>query len=120
MSTRIELKRIYADPAAHDGCRILVDRVWPRGLSKEKARLDHWFRELAPGSELRKWFAHDPEKWGEFRRRYESELAANPEPVNRLLEILREVPAATLLYGARDERHNNAVVLRDYLKKKGA
>lgn len=118
MSRRIRLKRIYEAPAAEDGCRVLVDRVWPRGLAKDKARVDHWLREIAPSTELRKWFGHDPARWGEFRRRYEAELADNTQAVSRLRDILRNETRVTLLFAARDERHNNAVALRDYLAKK--
>lgn len=109
----IRLKRAYEAPAADDGQRILVDRVWPRGISKAQASVDHWLREVAPSSELRKWFAHDPEKWPEFRTRYRAELKTNPA-LAELREHAKQGPL-TLVYGARDEQHNQAVVLRELL-----
>lgn len=114
--TQIAVKRIYAPPADADGCRILVDRLWPRGLSKERASLDHWFKDLAPSNELRRWYGHDPDKWGEFRRRYRAELEGRPsilEPLRRLLTTERKV---TLLFSAKNETHNNAVALAEYLR----
>ena len=110
----IQVKRVYDPPAPEDGYRVLVDRLWPRGLKKADAAIDHWLKEVAPSTPLRKWFGHDPAKWGEFRRRYAAELDANPEPV----ALLRERAAAgtvTLLFGARDREHNDAVALQDYL-----
>lgn len=115
-TAEIGLKRVYEDPAAADGCRVLVDRLWPRGLSKDDASLDHWFKELAPSNELRRWYGHDPEKWDAFRRRYEAELEAEPEalePLRRLLESERKL---TLLFAAKDEKHNNAVALAEFLR----
>lgn len=111
---KLAIKRVYEPPAAGDGHRILVDRLWPRGLSKEKAHVDLWLREVAPSTTLRRWFGHDPEKWDEFQRRYREELAANEEAVASLKEAIGKGPA-TLLYGAHDEQHNQAVVLRDLL-----
>lgn len=110
----IRLKRAYesADPA--DGTRILVDRLWPRGVSKQEAALDDWLKDVAPATELRKWFGHDPARWQAFRERYESELRANPDPVDRLRALARQGPI-TLIYSAHDEAHNDAVVLRDFL-----
>lgn len=108
------IKRVYAPPAADDGKRILIDRLWPRGLSKEAARLDLWLKEIAPSTELRKWFGHDPARWAEFRRRYRAELEANTEAVARLRHELEGEPV-TLLYGARDETHNDAIVLQEFL-----
>lgn len=110
----IRLKRIYDPPAPDDGTRVLVDRVWPRGVTKQAARLDAWLRDLAPSDELRRWFRHDPAKWEEFRRRYEAELADVGPRLHWLRERARQ-GRLTLLYGARDEQHNNAVVLRDVL-----
>ena len=111
----ISLKSAYAEPELGDGLRILVDRLWPRGLSRERMRLDAWLKELAPSHELRRWFGHDPEKWEEFRRRYFSELAAREELVAELAgKIL--VSRVTLLFAAKDQQHNNAVALRDYLE----
>ena len=112
----IAVKRVYETPARADGCRVLVDRLWPRGLSKEKADIDVWLREVAPSAELRRWFAHDPEKWHRFCRRYARELDANRELLEPLFARAR-AGRMTLLYGARDERFNNAVALRDYLAR---
>ncbi|HVB22398.1 MAG TPA: DUF488 domain-containing protein [Ktedonobacteraceae bacterium] len=110
----IAIKRAYDEPAQEDGTRILVDRLWPRGLSKERALIDVWLKEIAPSDELRKWFAHDPEKFTEFRSRYKAELAAGEgiDALGRLYELARQGPI-TLLYAAHDTEHNNAVVLRD-------
>jgi len=111
----ISLKSAYAEPEPGDGLRILVDRLWPRGLSRERMRLDAWLKELAPSHELRRWFGHDPGKWDEFRRRYFSELATREEPVAELAgKILAS--RVTLLFAAKDQQHNNAVALRDYLE----
>jgi uncharacterized protein YeaO (DUF488 family) len=114
----IRLKRAYEEHAPADGYRILVDRLWPRGLSKEKASIDLWLKDIAPSGGLRKWFGHDPEKWAEFRKRYLKELAAKEE----LLEIIREKSnkgKVTLVFGAADVEHNNAVVLKEHLEKAG-
>jgi uncharacterized protein YeaO (DUF488 family) len=113
---RIALKRAYDPPSADDGVRVLVDRLWPRGLKKADARIDHWFKDLAPSTELRQWFAHDPERWEEFRRRYRAELAAQGERLAELRKLAREQPV-TLIFAARDEAHNDAVVLRDELAR---
>lgn len=113
----IRIKRIYAGAARGDGHRVLVDRLWPRGISKQDARLDDWLRDVAPSDSLRKWFAHDPAKWGEFRDRYRRELSGREEPVAKLVEIAKQGPL-TLVYGARDEEHNQAVVLREYLQER--
>ena len=113
---KIRLKRAYDPQSAQDGTRVLIDRLWPRGLRKADAAIDHWFKEIAPSTELRQWFHHDPARWGEFRRRYEAELSRNRELVNALRSIAREGPL-TLIYSARDEVHNQAVVLRDALKR---
>jgi uncharacterized protein YeaO (DUF488 family) len=110
----IRLRRAYEPPGPDDGQRILVDRVWPRGVTKADARLAAWLRDVAPSSELRRWFGHDPARWPEFERRYRAELAANPEAIAPLLAAARTEPI-TLVYGARDEAHNQAVVLRDVL-----
>ena len=111
----IRSKRVYDEPAAEDGKRILVDRLWPRGLAKEKLACDLWLKEIAPSPDLRRWFGHVPERWEEFRRRYRAELDRRPELVAQLLEQARKTPV-TLLYAARDEVHNQAVVLRDFLE----
>ncbi len=106
----IKLKRVYEQPDVKDGERVLVDRLWPRGLTKEKAGVDLWLKEIAPSTELRRWFGHDPAKWTEFKRRYRAELKGNKEQVARLKDEMEKGPV-TLLYGARDEEHNEAVVL---------
>jgi len=110
------MKRAYEAPAAADGKRILIDRLWPRGLSKEKARIDLWMKEIAPSTELRKWFGHDPEKWKEFQTRYKKELAANAELVNSIRKMAK-AETVTLVYSAKDEAHNDAVVLLKYLQQ---
>jgi uncharacterized protein YeaO (DUF488 family) len=112
---RIPLKRAYEAPSPNDGARILVDRLWPRGLTKEKAAIDLWLKDIAPSSELRKWFGHDPAKWEEFQSRYRAELQHNTEPVRILRQKLSEGPV-TLVYSAKDEAHNDAVVLKQFLE----
>lgn len=108
----IKLKRAYEEPRASDGFRILVDRLWPRGLSKDRAKVHLWLRNVAPSNSLRKWFAHDPEKWSEFRRRYFEELAGKGE----LIDLIAKKSQVTLLYGARDEKFNNAAALKEYIE----
>jgi uncharacterized protein YeaO (DUF488 family) len=115
--TEVRTKRVYAEPSPEDGKRILVDRLWPRGLTKEKARVDLWLKDVAPSNELRKWFGHDPEKWTEFKTRYREELKSNPEPLALLRREAAQGPF-TLLYGARDEEHNEAIVLAALLDKR--
>lgn len=112
----IKVKRIYKKPDEHDGFRILVDRLWPRGISKDEARVDLWFKEVAPSSELRKWFAHDPQKWEEFKRKYREELKKKKQLLKKIKELEKEKGIITLLFSARDEEHNNAVALREILK----
>lgn len=112
----IKLKRVYEEPAKADGVRILVDRLWPRGLTKEKAHVDLWLKEVAPSTELRKWFAHDPAKWAEFKTRYRAELKQNPDQVALLKQAAAKDPA-TLLYGAKDQEHNEAIVLQELLNR---
>ena len=114
---KIQLQRVYGAKANGGGKRILVDRVWPRGITKESLKLDLWLRELAPSNELRKWFGHDAKRWEEFQRRYHSELQApeHQEQLHELLALARKGPV-TLLYGARDEEHNQAVALRKFLE----
>ncbi|MGE0282492.1 MAG: DUF488 domain-containing protein [Rhizobiaceae bacterium] len=114
---KLHIKRAYDAPSSDDGFRVLVDRLWPRGLSKASAHIDLWAKEVAPSTELRKWFAHDPEKWLGFRERYLAELDANRLAVDSLLARLSDEGVVTLLYAAHDERYNNAVVLWDYLKR---
>lgn len=113
----IRLARDYDDPQPDEGARILVDRLWPRGLSKDQLHHDDWIREIAPSTDLRKWFDHDPAKWGEFQKRYRAELDDNPDAVERLLDWCRK-GRVTLLFGAKDRAHNQAVVLRDYLNRR--
>ncbi|MFF1574202.1 DUF488 domain-containing protein [Leifsonia sp. NPDC058292] len=108
------VKRVYDEPADDDGYRVLVDRLWPRGVSKEHAHLDEWLKEVAPSTELRQWFNHETPHFAEFEVRYRAELDANPA-VDRLRELGREHPVVTLLIGARDPRINHGVVLADYL-----
>ncbi len=110
----IRIKRIYDPASPGDGRRILIDRLWPRGLKKEEARFDEWLKDLAPSDELRKWFSHDPAKWSEFQKRYRSELRGKAELLERLRTEARK-GTVTLLYSARDEEHNNAVVLKELL-----
>jgi uncharacterized protein YeaO (DUF488 family) len=112
----IRLKRAYEPPAAEDGTRILVDRLWPRGVKKANAAIDEWMKSIAPSTELRKWFGHDPERWLEFRRRYRSEIRRHPAEFGRLRELAQDGPV-TLVYAAHDDAHNDAVVLRDLLLK---
>jgi uncharacterized protein YeaO (DUF488 family) len=112
----VRLKRAYDPAEPGDGYRVLVDRLWPRGVSKERARLDEWVRELAPSTELRTWFGHDPERFAEFERRYRAELAAHGEKLEELRRRARE-GTLTLVYAARDEEHNDAVVLADLLRE---
>ncbi|MBC9246323.1 DUF488 domain-containing protein [Paracoccus sp. 11-3] len=108
------LKRAYEAASPDDGLRILVDRLWPRGVSKEKADLDDWMKDIAPSTALRKWFNHDPAKWAEFRQRYKTELAQHPEQMAKLRELAQK-QKVTLIFGARDTEHNEAVVLKDVL-----
>ncbi len=115
-SLQIRVKRVYDAPDREDGKRYLVDRVWPRGLSKDSARLDGWFREIAPSGALRRWFGHEAARWQEFQRRYFAELDNKAEVWRELLAKAHEGPI-TLLYGARDTEHNNAVALRLYLQR---
>lgn len=111
----IRVKRIYEEPGSGDGFRILVDRLWPRGLSREKARIDLWLKDIAPSDALRKWYAHDPAKWAEFQSRYAAELAGKQELLKQLLTRAREGPV-TMLFSSRELKLNNAVALREYLR----
>ena len=114
----IRIKRIYEKPAQEDGWRVLVDRLWPRGMKKEAARIDAWMKEVAPSDALRKWFGHVPEKWSEFQRRYQSELSKKKEMIAELKKMEKQHGTLTLLYGAKDEEHNQAVALASFLKKR--
>jgi uncharacterized protein YeaO (DUF488 family) len=113
----IRVKRIYEMPQKDDGFRILVDRLWPRGLSKDKAKVDLWLKEIAPSDELRKWFAHDPEKWDEFKNRYKKELQEKSELLRKIIQLEREKETVTLLFSARDEKYNNALALSTILQE---
>lgn len=108
----IKIKRVYEQPDKDDGTRILVDRLWPRGLTKEKASIDLWLKDIAPSTELRKWFGHDPSKWSEFKERYLAELQENGEQVCILKQEMNK-GRVTLVYGAKDEEHNEAVVIQE-------
>lgn len=110
----IEIKRVYDPPDPDDGARVLVDRLWPRGIRKEDAAIDRWMKEIAPSTELRRWFGHDPERWDAFRRRYETELESQKEALDWLRDQA-DRGTLTLLYAAHDSEHNNAVVLREVL-----
>jgi uncharacterized protein YeaO (DUF488 family) len=110
----VRLKRAYERPAAEDGTRVLVDRLWPRGVKKAHAAIDHWAKDLSPSTELRKWFGHDPARWQDFRRRYAAELRQRPDALDHLRDLARHGPV-TLVYAAHDELHNDAVVLREVL-----
>jgi uncharacterized protein YeaO (DUF488 family) len=112
---RFLTKRVYEPSARSDGRRILIDRLWPRGLSKQNAQIDFWAKSVAPSPALRRWYAHEPEKWSEFRRRYFAELDANPEGLAELRSHLGRGPA-TLLFGSKEEKLNNATALREYLE----
>ena len=114
----IKIKRVYEQPEDQDGERILVDRLWPRGLSKERAHIDLWLKEIAPSTKLRQWFGHDPDKWRGFRSRYKTELRNNSHFVN-ILVVRAKAGTVTLLYAARDEKHNEAVVLKRFLENGG-
>ncbi len=110
----IKLKRAYEQPTRGDGVRILVDRLWPRGVKKADAAIDHWMKDVAPSAALRQWFGHDPVRWAEFRHRYRNELKEHEKEIHELRGLARHGPI-TLVYAARDQAHNEAVVLRDFL-----
>jgi uncharacterized protein YeaO (DUF488 family) len=112
----IQLKRAYDPVRPEDGHRVLVDRLWPRGVKKESLQVETWMKEIAPSTELRQWFGHDPEKWVEFQQRYTHELDQNPECVQDLRDLASR-GRLTLVYSAKDEQHNDAVVLKEYLEK---
>jgi uncharacterized protein YeaO (DUF488 family) len=112
----IRVKRVYEKPSRNDGTRVLVDRLWPRGLSKESAAVKLWLKDVAPSTELRKWFNHDPEKWKEFQVRYRQELRDKKDVLTELRQKAKE-DTVTLLYGARDEKHNQALVLKQVLER---
>ncbi|MDD4251358.1 MAG: DUF488 domain-containing protein [Candidatus ainarchaeum sp.] len=114
----IRIKRIYDKPDKNDGFRILVDRLWPRGISKENAKIDLWLKEIAPSNELRKWFSHDPKKWTIFEKKYKFELTNNQDLIKEIKKLEKTQKIITLLYSAKDEEHNNALTLIEFLKIK--
>ena len=114
----IKIKRVYEEPAKQDGWRVLVDRLWPRGMKKEAAHVDIWMKDVAPSDTLRKWFGHQPEKWSEFQKRYRSELAKAQDRIAELRKMEKRHGTLTLLFGAKDEQHNQAVVLAEALKSR--
>lgn len=118
MPHAIRLKRAYAAAAPADGCRVLVDRLWPRGVTREAAHIDLWLKDIAPSDALRKWFGHDPARWKEFERRYAAELAQHPEALAQLLAEVRKGPV-TLVFAAKDEAHNNAAALKALVESRG-
>ena len=113
----IDLKRAYDPPERSDGYRVLVDRIWPRGFTKDHLKVDAWLKDLAPSTELRKWFGHDPKKWDEFRKRYARELAPQSAALEQLVERAR-AGRVTLVFGAKDTEHNNAVALKEHLERR--
>lgn len=115
---RLRVKRVYDGADAEDGIRVLVDRVWPRGMRKDQAGIDQWLKDIAPSTALRKWFGHDPAKWDEFKRHYFEELKEQPDTLSRLRQLLED-DRVTLLYSARDRSHNNAVALAEFLRAGG-
>jgi uncharacterized protein YeaO (DUF488 family) len=117
MMTDVKVRRAYEPPTPEDGRRVLVDRLWPRGLTKAKVAVDAWDKDVAPSTELRRWFGHDPDRWEEFQRRYRQELDANPAALQPLLEAATQGPL-TLVYGARDTEHNEAVVLQHVIAER--
>jgi len=114
-SATIRLKRVYETPTKDDGTRILVERLWPRGVSKEKAAIDLWLKEIAPSPDLRKWYGHETSRWDEFRRRYRAEIEDRSELLSDLKQLLKDGPV-TFVYAAKDELHNSALVLKEYLE----
>ena len=114
---KISVKRIYDAASPGDGTRILVDRLWPRGLSKQKAKVDHWLRDIAPSTGLRKWYGHDPERWTEFQRRYRAELKVRKDAVKELKALLKQHRDVTFLFSSKEEELNNAAALKAYLRK---
>ncbi len=114
----LRVKRVYDKPAKEDGRRVLVDRLWPRGMKKDAAKIDLWMREVAPSDALRKWFAHDPKKWPDFQKKYRAEMKNKEELLGELKRIEKAHGTLTLLFGAKDAEHNQAVVLTEVLKEK--
>jgi uncharacterized protein YeaO (DUF488 family) len=112
----LKTKRIYDPPSADDGTRVLVDRLWPRGITKDKAAINEWMKEIAPSDELRKWFGHDPDKWQEFRRRYKNELRTKTELIQKLKSESKR-GTVTLLFSSKEQEHNNVAVLKEVLDR---
>ena len=117
MSGKVRTKRVYEDASPRDGTRVLVDRIWPRGLRKESASVDLWLKEIAPSTELRKWYGHNSERWAEFKKRYETELADHTDELKQLIALARKGPV-TLLFAAHDGERSNAEVLKQYLGRR--
>ncbi len=117
MKSRVNIKRVYEPAQKKDGYRVLVDRLWPRGVKKEDARIDEWMKYIAPSPGLRKWFGHQPERWGPFSRAYRAELKEAVEPVQKLADCIRQHSKVTLIYAARDEQHTHALVLHRFMEK---
>ena len=113
----IKIKRVYESAEENDGYRILVDRLWPRGVSKEKAKLDMWMKDIAPSNSLRKWFNHDPKRWDEFQNKYNEELKDKNDLLKEIKDLEKSKSTVTLVYGAKNEENNNAIVLRDKLNE---
>ena len=114
---QISTKRAYEKPGKQDGMRVLVDRIWPRGIGKDEAHIDRWLKDVAPTNELRKWFNHEPQKWKEFKNKYFQELEGKSEALEELLEMVHG-GRITLVYGAKDQQHNNAIALKEYLENR--
>ncbi|MEX0609339.1 MAG: DUF488 domain-containing protein [Balneolaceae bacterium] len=112
----LRTKRVYEEPEESDGYRILTERLWPRGVSKERAKVDQWLKSISPSNDLRKWFNHDPDKWEEFKDRYRKELYGS-EAVSELLEIIQQNENVTLVFASKDEEHNSTMVLKDFLER---
>ena len=115
----INIKRAYEKSSKGDGYRILVDQLWPRGITKENAEINLWMKEIAPSKKLRKWFSHDPKKWTEFQKKYRNELKKKKELIEKLIQIEKEKKNITFVYAAKDEKFNNAVALKEYLENHG-
>ena len=115
----IRLKRVYEPPSDEDGFRVLVERLWPRGITKDRAKVDLWVKDAGASPELRSWFGHDPEKWDEFRRKYFGEIRQRPLVLKMLQETIRERKPVTFVFSAHDEHHNNAVALKEFLEGEG-
>ncbi len=113
----IKIKRVYEEYSPDDGFRILIDRLWPRGVSKANAHVDLWFKEIAPTDKLRKWFSHDPKKWESFKKKYIDELKENKSSLDKIKNLKKEHKLITLVFSAKDEQHNNAVVLIEILRR---